>query len=86
MRVNIYEYKRVKFCERRGQNANLYRKAWNTQESIAEILGVPQQTIADVIKNTEKRQLSDFGKTFQPILYNTSQKLLKYSHEFCTFL
>jgi len=40
---------------------DLYLKAWNTQQSIADILGVPQQTIADTVKDTEKRQMSDFG-------------------------
>ncbi len=33
---------------------------------VAVILGVAQQSIADVIKNTEKRQLSEFGKNFKP--------------------
>jgi len=43
------------------------------QESIADILGVPQQTIADIVKITEKRQLSDFGKDFKPNLYNNKR-------------
>jgi hypothetical protein len=30
----------------------------------------PQQTIADIVLSTEKRQSSDFGKTFTPLLYN----------------
>jgi hypothetical protein len=49
--------------------------AWNAQESITEMLGVPRQSITDVIKNTEKRQMSQFAKTFQPIFYNIWQKL-----------
>jgi predicted XRE-type DNA-binding protein len=44
------------------------RAAWNTQESIADVLGVPQATISDVVKSTEKRQLSIFGKEFKPML------------------
>lgn len=56
--------------ERNRKIVDLYLKAWNTQESIADILGVPQQTVADIVKNTEKRHLSNFGETFKPLLYN----------------
>jgi hypothetical protein len=45
-------------------------RAWNTQQSIADVLGVPRQTIVDVIKNAEKRHLSNFGKDFKPFIYN----------------
>jgi predicted XRE-type DNA-binding protein len=39
---------------------------WNTQESIADALGVPQRTISDVVSLSEKRQLSIFAKEFKP--------------------
>jgi hypothetical protein len=53
-----------------SETAAVFLKAQNTQEAISEILEVPQQTIADIVKSTEKRQSSDFGKTFSPLLYN----------------
>jgi hypothetical protein len=49
---------------------DLYLKAQNTQEAIAEVLGVHQDTVSDIVLSTEKRQLSDFRKTFSPLLYN----------------
>lgn len=48
-----------------------YLRAENTQEKIAEMLELPRQTITDKIKNfAEKRQMSEIGKTFEPLLYN----------------
>ena len=48
----------------------LYLKAWNTQESIADSVGVLRQTITNIINNAKKRQLSEIGKNFKPLLYN----------------
>ena len=31
---------------------------------------MPRQTVADIIKSTEKGHLSNFGKDFKPLLYN----------------
>ena len=56
--------------ERDRQIVELYLKAWNTQDSIADILGVPQNTISVLVDNIKKRQLSDFDKDFKPYLYN----------------
>jgi hypothetical protein len=39
-------------------------------QNIADILGVPQRTIADVINNSEKRNFTEFAKDFTPLLYN----------------
>jgi len=44
--------------------------AWNSQESISEIMDVPVQTAHDIIKNSENRQMSIFGKDFKPLLYS----------------
>ena len=54
----------------------LYLKAENTQEKIAELLGIPRITILDKIngfkKNVENAKNGDFDKDtdFTPILYN----------------
>ena len=44
--------------------------AWNTQESIADILGVTHPTIMNICDNVKKGQLSNFYNTFKPLLYN----------------
>ena len=36
--------------------------------AVAEIVGVPRQTITDIINKAEKRQMSDFGKDFKPFI------------------
>lgn len=39
--------------------------------SIAEMVGVPRQTITDKINNfAEKDKVGEIGKTFTPLLYN----------------
>ena len=46
----------------------LYLRAWNTQESIAEELGVSQKSISDILsKNSTDGK---FTKDFSPYLYN----------------
>lgn len=42
----------------------------DTQETIADVLGVPKMTISDTIAKYEKRQVSDFVQDFTPYLYN----------------
>jgi hypothetical protein len=48
----------------------LYLKAWNTQQSIADIFGVYFTTVFKIIEDFKKRHLSDFKVNFQPILYS----------------
>jgi len=49
-----------------------YLRAWNTQESIVKLLGIPQQTISDIIdKITENGQMSKIGNLNSSLfLYN----------------
>ncbi len=49
---------------------DMYLQAWNTQQAIADIMGEPRKTIADIINNGEKARSGDFAKTFEPIIYN----------------
>lgn len=39
-------------------------------EAITEMMDITQQTVANIIDSTKKRQMSDFGKDFKPFLYN----------------
>jgi len=55
--------------ERDRRIVDLYLKAWNSQESIAEILGVDQKTITNIIDVRKKRNIAEFPKTFEPMLY-----------------
>ena len=49
---------------------DLYLQCY-TQEQIAEVVGVPQQTIArKIVDFTQNGHLSEMGKTFTPLLYN----------------
>ena len=54
----------------------LYLRAWNTQESIAEMFGVAQSTVVSIIKIG---QMAEIGKDFTPPIYNiwNLQKLNK---------
>lgn len=54
--------------ERDRKILELYLRAWNTQERIAKLLNVPQQTVSDIL--TKNGQLSESGKDFKPYLYN----------------
>lgn len=56
--------------ERDRRIVELYLRAWNTQQSIADILGVPRETVRDVVDGGEKRHLSKSAKDFSPLLYN----------------
>ncbi|MBA7579423.1 hypothetical protein ES695_12540 [Candidatus Atribacteria bacterium 1244-E10-H5-B2] len=49
----------------------LYLRAWNTQESISDILDIPQQTISRVIETfTQKPKIREMGKSLEPYIYN----------------
>jgi hypothetical protein len=48
----------------------LYLRAWNTQEAVAEAVDVTQPTVAGVVNSIKKDQLTDFYKSFEPLLYN----------------
>jgi DNA modification methylase len=56
--------------ERNRRIVDLYLKAWNTQQSIADILGVNQDTISEIVKSTEKSQMQIFREDFSPLLYS----------------
>jgi len=56
--------------ERNRQIIELYLRAWNTQETIAGLLGMTQRAIGIIVENRKNGQVSDFSKTFKPILYN----------------
>jgi transcriptional regulator with XRE-family HTH domain len=46
----------------------LYLRAWNTQENIAEELGVTRQTISNILSKNSTN--GKYGQDFQPYLYN----------------
>lgn len=48
----------------------LYLRAWNTQEDVAAAVGVTHPTVGGVVDVVKNGQLSDFYKTFVPLLYN----------------
>jgi len=56
--------------DRDRQIVDLYLKAWNTQESIADILGIPRVTITDIVNNVGKARTVEIDKNFTPLLYN----------------
>ncbi len=45
----------------------MYLKAWNTQESIADVLGVSQAYVNKIITNCIDAK---YDKDFEPYLYN----------------
>jgi CRISPR/Cas system CSM-associated protein Csm2 small subunit len=56
--------------ERKRRIVELYLRAWNTQETVADIVGVTQPTIANTTDSIRNGQVSAFYKTFTPLLYN----------------
>lgn len=57
--------------ERKRKVLELYLKAWNTQEKIAEELGIPRRTVSDILERFgENGQMSEFAKDFNLYLYN----------------
>jgi len=55
--------------DRNRKIVELYLRAQNTQEAIAELTDTPQQTVAAIVEKTRNGQVADFGKTFEPLLY-----------------
>jgi len=49
---------------------DLYLKAYNTQQTISDILGVDQATIARIIDNMQNTIIGKMHKDFKPYLYN----------------
>ena len=58
--------------ERNRKIIELYLKAWNTQQSIADVLGVDRDTISDIVRKTG--QMSESRHDFKPLLYNIFSK------------
>lgn len=57
--------------ERDRKIIELYLRAWNTQESIAETLGIKSKsTVGDVTRRVEKMQMQEIDPTFKPFIYN----------------
>jgi len=56
--------------ERNQKIIDLYLKAENTQEHIAEVMNTPQQTIARIISDTQNSILGNMGKDFKPLVYS----------------
>lgn len=56
--------------ERDRKIIELYLKAENTLESVAEIISVPKMTVSDIVKKYEKDKVGDFVQNFTPLLYN----------------
>jgi len=57
-------------AERDRKIIELYLKAWNTQESVAEAIGVGVSTINDIINKFGKQHLRESEKIFKPFIYN----------------
>lgn len=53
--------------ERNRKIVELYLRSWNTQESIADLFGMTQPAIVNIIKNG---QMSETYKDFKPPIYN----------------
>ena len=54
--------------DRNIQIIEMYLRAWNIQQAIADLMGIPRRTISDIINSGEKAHLSDFAKTFNPYI------------------
>ena len=48
----------------------MYLKAWNTQESIADSVGVDKATISRIINSLQKAITVEMQQNFKPLLYN----------------
>lgn len=61
--------KREEFDKERDRKiVELYLRAWNTQDTIAELLGITQSTVYNVL--TKNGQMSENDNDFKPYLYN----------------
>ena len=61
---------------------DLYLKAWNTQQSIADILGVEQKTVSNIV-DSKIGQMSEITKDFQPLLYSIWNLPKQDNERFC---
>jgi len=74
--------------ERRRKVLELYLRAWNTQEKVAEELGIPRTTVESMLKRFDENvQMHKIVKEFKPYLYNiwTLQKQDHETDHFGTF-
>lgn len=55
--------------ERDRRIVELYLRAWNTQEAVAQAVDTTQRTVSNVVESRKNGQLSDFSKDFSPYLY-----------------
>jgi len=56
--------------ERNRKIIELYLRAENTQEKIAELMQLTQPGILNIIENIKKMQLQDFYNSFISFIYN----------------
>jgi hypothetical protein len=56
--------------ERNRKIGELYLRAWNTQESIADLMGLTQPGIKKIVENITFDTIAESYKTFTPPLYN----------------
>lgn len=56
--------------ERDRKIVDLYLKAWNTLESIADILGITHPTVKNIRDNVKNSIIGKFYNSFKPLLYN----------------
>lgn len=56
--------------ERNRQIVELYLRAWNTQQGIADSLGLKRENVSDIIERGKILHLQEFTKTFTPPIYN----------------
>ena len=57
--------------ERNQRILDMYLQAVNTQESIAEVFGLPRESVRDIIKKVgENSESAKTTEDFKPYLYN----------------
>ncbi len=62
--------------ERDRRIVELYLRAWNTQEAVAQAVDTTQRTVSNVVESRKNGQLSDFSKDFSPYLYTVPYRKL----------
>ena len=56
--------------ERDKKVIELYLRAWNTQQGIADVLRITKQTVSNIIDLSNNSTHGVFGQNFTPLLYN----------------
>lgn len=56
--------------ERNRKIIELYLRAWNTQQAIADMFGIDRTTITKLIDNVKIAQMHEIHQDFEPPLYN----------------